>query len=247
MDKSSASFWRSLKPGDQVVLTDAQSVEDGMAQGKGTGGLHHQIKTITTIPELNGLCEWILFKLDSDDDLLLFAKIVDEEVDLRVYAPADDLDIGDRQDMIDDDQDWLFDFPEAEDDEDVPDVTELNFTREVERCFNIEGEDTNIVFFRKRQGELFGKVDVVPAESGVDNQMATIVEYATGEDVANTECLLLEIGATGDITVTYDEEEDEETTVETEARSESRGGLIEFYIGAPVRPSEVDILTTKES
>lgn len=244
MDKSSANFWRGLKPGDQVVLTDVQSVEEGMAKGLGTGGLHHQIKKVTTIKEMNGLCEWRLLKLDSEDDLILMVKIVDEEIDLRVYAPVGDVDIGDRQDMIDDDCLWLFEEP---DDPEGFEVTELKYSAELGQFVDIDGEEKEIFYARKRQGELYGRVEVQPAESGVENQIATVVEYSTGEDVPNTEIFLLETGTVGNIVIEYDEEEDEETTVETEVLSESRGGLIELFIGASVRPSEVDVLTTKES
>lgn len=244
MDKSSASFWRGLKPGDQVVLTDEQSVMEGLEKGLGTGGLHHQIKKVTTIKEMNGLCEWLLFKLDSEDELVLVVKIVDEDIDLGVYAPIGDVDIGDRQDMIDDGHLWLFEEPEDPDDFEV---TELNFTAEMLRFFGEGDDEKEVGFPRKRQGELFGTVDTQPAESGVENLMATVVEYATGEDVQNNEVLLLETGATGTIEIDYDEEEDEETTVETETRSESRGGLIELFTGTSVRSSEVDVLTTKES
>lgn len=241
MDKSSASFWRGLKPGDQVVLKDTQSIEDGMAQGRGTDGLHHQITKVTNIKELNGLCEWILLSLDSEDELMVMVKIVDEQIDLRIYAPAGDLEIGDRVDMLDDDQLWLFEPPEDEEDFEP---TELKFAAELTQYFDVDGKEVEAVFGRKRQGELYGGVTVTPKESGVENQIATVVEYSSGAEVPNQEALILETGTTGNIVIEYDEEEDEETTAESETRSESRGGLIELFIGTAIRSNEVEVLTT---
>lgn len=235
MDKSSPSFWRSLNPGDQIVLTDAQSIEESMAAGQGATGLHLQIKKVISVKEMNGLCEWILLKTDAEDERFVLAKIVDEELDLRLYRPAPDFPIGDRVDMLDDGLDFLFE----EFDEDT-EPAKMRFTRDLE-------DPDGVTYVRKRFGELYGTVSVTPEESGVDNQMATVVEYSTDEDVPDTEALLMETGVTGNIVIEYDEEEDEETTTETEVISESRGGLIELFVGTPVRTNEVEVLTTKES
>lgn len=243
--KHDPEFWQAVRPGDIIALTDEQAIQDSLEKGLGAEGMQYEVKRVTRIRELNELCEWLLFDLDSEEELRLMVKIVDNEIDIRIYFAAEEFRAGDRVDMLEQDCYWLFKEPE---DPDNFDPVELQFTEELEWSVPLDNDGVvdNVLFQQKGFGELFGKVTITPAESGMDNLVASVVELVTNEDVPNPELLIMETGAVGSIVIDYDEEEDKETTEETETDSERRGGLIELFVGTPINLSEVEVFSPKE-
>ncbi len=247
-DKTSPEFWRSINPGDSVVLTDEQSIQESLRRGEGADGLTYLVKSITAIPELNDLCEWRLLHLDDDeDDVRLLIKIVDQEVDLRVIF-AVGFDPGNRQDMIDNEEFWLFNQP---DDEENLELSKLTFADEFQWDAPVGGpigDGMVTATYRKKVQDFFGRGTVSPTESGVGDQIATVVEYVTEAECDNPEFLILEIGEVGAILIDEGYDEDDELVSEEQESTtdaESQGGYIEAFFGASIRTNEVAVLTIK--
>lgn len=246
-NKTSPEHWRNINPGDSVVLTDEQAIQESLRRDQGADGLTYLVQSVIKISELNGLCEWRLLKLDDEEqDVRLLIKIVDDEVDLRVVFGADGFESGNRQDMIDAEELWLFNEPE---DPDNFDLIELQFANEV--LWNVPvggptGDGMVEATYRKKVRDFYGRVFTDPPESGVGDQIATIVEYVTDADCDNPELLILETGEVGSILIEEDYDEDGEFISEeheTTTNAESQGGYIEVFFGALIRANEVSVLT----
>jgi hypothetical protein len=88
---------------------------------------------------------------------------------------------------------------------------------------NDEGQSQDVIYSQKPQGEMNAGVTVKPEQSGLpENMLATIVEYGAVKDCPYQELLLLERG---------DAENPD-------------GGLINLFLGSPIRTNEFSILFT---
>ena len=217
-EKESPRFWRELKPGSTISLNDVQALDDSMKTGLGPAARDHVVREIRSIKQLQGPVEWRLFNVEDGDERLWFlVKIVDPDVALRVYFEAEGFEPGTRSELIDREMSWLFQEPE---DPDNFRCNELAYAEEIIQGLEVEGEEKEIRFRIKPQGEQHGACTHEPRQSWPQVMMATVVEYATEEACANPELLLLELGG----------EESEE------------GGVITLLLGCDVRFSEVDVL-----
>ena len=215
MMDSSPKSWKSIKPSSTVTLTDSQSLKKDVA------GLVYSIKQILHIEESGKLCEWLFFRLIGDGDepeKWLMIKIVDDEIDLRVYTENPDFDGRNRQDLIDAQDFWVFQQP---DDPDNFRVNELKYTKSVNWDFL---DKTHSDYDLKGFGEMQGKVRISPLQTGQKKDLlASIAEYvAVGNSPKKNpvELIFLEIGSP-----------------ESEA-----GGLIRMLFGHAIRATEVDVL-----
>ncbi len=217
-EKENPQFWRELKPGSTISLNDAQALEDSMKTGLGVSARDYVVREIRSIVQLQGPVEWQLFNVEDGEERLWFlVKIVDTDIALRVYFEAEEFHPGTRSELIDREMSWLFQEPENPDDFRW---NELAYTEEIIQALEVEGEEKEVIFRIKPQGEQHGACTHEPRQSWPQVMMATVVEYSTAAACENPELLLLELGG----------EEGEE------------GGVITLLLGCDVRLSEVDVL-----
>ena len=128
MEQQDINYWTKAKVGDSIQLSDIQTIEQCMIEDRSTDGIYYPIKTIHTLKEMEGLCTWLLFELDENDDqLTVLVKSVENDTDIRVYYALPGVEPGSRQDMINEGFDWIFD----QDPQVCSDINELNFTQDI--------------------------------------------------------------------------------------------------------------------
>ncbi len=226
-EKTSPDFWREIKPGSTVTLTDEQSISASLELGLGMKGLDYVVKSILKIKEKQGLAEWLMFSLDDDEqEIYLVVKIVDQDLSVYVYYEPDEFDTGNRRDVIERGESWVFEEP--------PDIDnfkydDLEYSREIVLNFEIvnekgEEEEIEILFEMKGQGVLYGTCAHDPEQSGTENLMAAIVEYRTEDEYENPEAMILELGGAWS----------------------DEGGMITFMLGCTINLSEVDVLKSQK-
>lgn len=216
-EKRDAAYWRAVKPETTITLTDEQALRESV------NGELYIVKEVMTIRELSDLCEWIFLKLEGTGetpDSWLMVKIVDQELDLRVYfEDSESFEIGNREDMVERENLWLFQEPEDEEFE----YGDLQYAQHVGWDFpgDNEGDDPIHVDYNvKGGGEMQGKVSFDPRRQGQQSFIATIVEYDTSDETTCPEMLFIEVGDA-------DLEE---------------GGLIRMMFGNCIRPTEAEVL-----
>ncbi len=214
-DKDNPDFWRRMKPKSIVTLSDAQSLQDSMDEGKGPKPRDYVVKEIQSIKESSGLAEWLFFRLEGGSQpLWLMAKIVDRDMDVRIYFEAPGFAPGNRRDVLDAGMDWLFQPPPDRSDfglNDLAYTTEISFTEESGKV---------VPFRRKPQGDLYGESTYLPKRSGIDKLLTAVVEYGAVSECDNPELVLIEAG---------DENSPE-------------GGYIMLFQGCKANLTEVDVL-----
>lgn len=168
-DKNLPEFWRSIKQGDIITLTDIRTLDVARKQSQGVAGLDYAVKSVHRLVEAEGLAEWRLLELDCPHDsreLRLVAKIVDQELSLGTMEPLG-LAPGTREELLEQEMFFLFQAPPDEDDFDP---SELSYEKFIEN-------DDGYGWFQKPQGELLAEIDSIPEDSGTDGVVATVVEY----------------------------------------------------------------------
>ena len=225
LDKDNPSFWRDILPGSTVTINDEQAIADSIERGEGVSGRDYLVESIWKIRQEEGLAEWLLFKLDDDEqEVFLVAKIVDRSIDLYVFFEPDEFEPGNRRDIVDREDLWVFEEPK--DFEDFS-FDELEFVHEFRWIVDAGDEDDSgekeIEFRLKAQGILYGSCTRDPVQSGIDRMMASVAEFSTTDDYENPEVMIIELGG---------EKSDE-------------GGLISLMVGCPIRTAEVEVLKTQ--
>ena len=226
-DKRDAGYWRAVKPDTTITLTDDQALRESVS------GQNYIVKEVMHIRELTGICEWIFLKLEGLEDApssWLMVKIVDQELDLRVYfEDPDSFETGNREDMVANETLWVFQEPDDEEYE----YGDLKYAQHVGWDFpgdedgDPDGEivthqncDIHVDYNIKGGGEMQGKVTFDPRCSGQEDYIATIVEYDTSDETTCPEMMFIEVG---------DADIDE-------------GGLIRLMFGNSIRPTEAEVL-----
>ncbi len=230
-DKRDPAYWRAIKPDSTLTLTDEQALRADVC------GQSYLVKQVIKIREKSGICEWLLFEIEGQGDAFdswLMAKLVDQEVDIRVYFEPDpgDFESGNRNDMVEQDNLFLFQPPEDPDDFTCE---ELEYAKHIGWDFpgDEEGDDDIHVDYNVKVGELQGNVSYDPDNfrtatatvggtypSGQDELLATIVEFDTSDETTCPEMFVLEIGHPDN----------------------DEGGLIRLFFGNSINPTEVDVL-----
>jgi hypothetical protein len=247
MNLRDPKFWLKLQPGSVVTLKDEKSLLRDMS------GVETMIKRVLKLPESEGLCTWLLFELEeatAKATRWLMVKIVDAEIDFRIYRLPPKFERGNRYDLVFADENnpghWIFQEPEPEEVEEVeePDDDDMMPPGEI---FGEDDEeepegivlndlvytdvfDWNDQTYRKKAqgdfacGDFNGGPPVVelPKPSGIDyHQLATLAEYIADNDKAEeSEALVFEIGDADD----------------------DNGGLISLMVGYPLVETDLDIL-----
>lgn len=208
-------FWKGIKPGSTITLKDKQAIEDSMEKGNGMKGMDYMVKAVHRLKELNNLAQWTLFLLDDPEDIIwVMVKSVDEEIDLRVYFEHPQFEPGNRKDMINQENLWLFMEP------DNPSNFQFNDLIFTDR---IEIEDENegtLIYGQKGEKEMHCACESSLTPQEGNKSIATLVEYQAKKDCENPELLIFELGG----------------------EQGSEGGLIRLMLGCSLRPTEIDVL-----
>ncbi len=186
MDKSKPAFWKNVKPGDIVLLSDQQALQDSVEAGLGPKPLEYAVSNLTNVRDFNDFGNWLLIFLEPSQvkqELVLLCKMVDENLDLRLYYQTE-FQPGSRNDIIKRGDYFLFQQP-ADPASFQP--QELKFTAEL-----INGPNQ---WNMKGFGEIHGIATFRPLKSGLGEVIATVAEFelVKGES-ADTEVLILELG-----------------------------------------------------
>lgn len=212
-----ANDWLNLKAGSTLVLSDEQSLMDSKKRGFGLNPINFTVTRVTKIQEAKGLVTYIFVDIeDGVQPLRLMVKIVDENVDFRLYYKSEDFISASRQAVTERGDYWLFQKP-ADENNFTP--LDLKYTMDIKQT--IDGKD--IVYDRKPSGELSGIALENPVRAGLQNLLATITEYKTNQETENPELMLFEIGD----------------------KLNKSGGEISLYFGSPIHENEIQVLALK--
>ncbi len=217
-----AEFWRSIRPGSTISLTDKLAIEDSLSRSKGFKGRDYIVEQVRTIRQEDDFAQWLMFKLeDADQQIWLMAKIVDQHVGLLVYYEPDEFKPADRTDLVARGDYWLFQEPSDPNDFFA---NELNYSREIVWGIDVDGKERDVQYQMKGQRVLYGICTHNPAMVGLEGAMMAVVEYQTHDDDENPELLVLELGG----------------------EDNDRGGLISVMFGNTINFSEVEVLNLIE-
>lgn len=216
LTKRDAAYWKAIKPQTTLTLTDAQALRESV------DGQEYLVDRITKLKELNDACEWLLFTLigvDGAPDSTLMVKIAGKEIAIRVYFESSDFQPGNRQDMVDQSNLWLFQKPK---DPEHFLCSQLKYSKHVGWDFpgDEEGDSPIHVDYNVKVGEMQCSVAYEPHEIGQNSLLATMVEFDTSDKTTCPEMFLLEIGNV----------------------KNRHGGLIRMMFGNCIRSTEVDVL-----
>lgn len=215
LDIYDKKFWEGIHPGSTITLKDKQAIEDSMQRGTGMKGLDFTVRNAIQITELNNLAKWFLFMLDDPEDTIwIMVKFVDDELDLRVYFEHPQFMPGNRKDMIDQENYWLFMEPENPENFSMDD---LKFSDHIEI---VEDDGEALIYREKGFKEMHCTCEILPVQSKIKKKVATLVEYQTKQVCENPELLLFELGG----------------------QDSAEGGLIRLLLGCTLGPTEIDIL-----
>lgn len=171
--ETTAPFWRGVKPGDTITLSDPVTVFERMQAGKGTTPESYQVGFRISVK--NDLAEWIFLCVNEANLVFVIAKIVDGNISLMLMDQNPDWEPATRLEILGTDREFIFDLNSAQGN----DADTLHYVDRI----NHDLEIGQVVYHRKGQGEQNGTVHYNPIRSGVSGEIATIVEYATAEGV----------------------------------------------------------------
>ena len=189
LNDNTKEFWMGIKPNDIISLQDAQEIEGQMEEGKTVGETDYTVTSVNTV-EVEGdngiLAIYRFLNIETEEDaLLLMAKIVDNDIALRIYFKIDKFEPGDRYEVVERGDSWLFNEP---DDPTNFKFEELSYADVIERVIDEE----EVTFYQVPPGELYGTSKTDPPPSGLTDIFLTLVEYCTDSDLQNPYILALE-------------------------------------------------------
>lgn len=220
-DKDQPDFWRKLKAGSIITLSDQQTLEESVRRGQGVQPRDYVVDQVLDIRHIEGFAEWLLIRMqDEDDEQYLVIKIVDNSLEARVFfEPGEDVfQPGTREDMISSGDFWLFQEPENPE---QFEFDKLQFADSFNWTFlDDQDEEVEVEYQIKQTGVLYADAVYRPSQEGLRPMFATWIEYKSAEDVPNPEAVIMELGG----------EEKEE------------GGWITVMFGCKVNLTEIDVL-----
>jgi len=219
-DVNDPEFWQEIAPGSIITLKDEQTIEDSMKKNLGAKPIDYIVSKVRRIEEQDGMVQWTLCLLkDPDQRIWFMAKSVDRNIDFRAYYEPDEFRPGNRRDMVENGNLWLFQEPR---DVNNYKLSELEFTTAIDRETEVHGSTRQVSYEQKSQGVLYGSMTSDPAETGFERGVFTAVaEYVTGDSaVQNPELLLLEMGG----------------------EAGSNGGLINLLLGASLTATDFEVV-----
>jgi len=160
--------WKNLKAGKKLKIIDTEFT----------------INSVLNIREQNNLGSAVLLKMeDARGFFHLFAKIVDNNIDVRLYNEIEWIGFGDRQRLLNEGHQKLFIAPTGPY---VP--SDLQWAESIELNIN----DVSVAYDKKYTWH--GEAESNPKESGLGIRMVSITEYAATKSVENPEIIIIELG-----------------------------------------------------
>jgi len=193
-DKIQAKFWLQVKPGDIVLLSDKQALEDSMKAGLGVKPLKYSVDSIVSITDFDGLATWRLFHMKSADvsqELLMTVKVVDRLFDVLLYYQTD-FQPGSREDIVRRGDLFLFQKP----------TDPTNYApKDLLFTDSLEKDGCRWVV---KLGSFHGEAKFTPDKTGVGDLFATMTEYSLTSGVTDDkELLIVELGKDNGLITLY--------------------------------------------
>ena len=209
------SFWPDVHVGSVVLLKDEQSLQHSMELGLGLKPMEYVVLQRWQVEEVNELGSWWMYQLQQpagEPELWLVVKIVDDNVDLRVYYVPEGMLVGNRVDQLNAGNDWLF-LPGYE--------NQPLIERPFAQTINYYGEGADEVIYGNKGVTYGADVDVtVLGGVGLAQLDGLVTEYLANRECPDTELLLIEIGDAED----------------------PDGGSISLLMGCPVGTQDLDVI-----
>jgi len=188
-DKTSPNFWRNIRKGAFLELSDEETLLESMEDSQGADGVTFELLEDPQHIVIEDVCEFYIYNLEakSKTDIILIATIIGDDVELKAYfEDADIVQADDRKGHVDRGDFWIFEEPEDVDDFEI---TDLEFAQK------IEFDDST--YEMKRLGTMHGSFN------GEDGMMASIAEYTLTEqsednETNNSELMVYEYGDVDD-------------------------------------------------
>lgn len=234
-DKEKVSFWQNVQPGNFITVSASEVMMRSSVIGQGFAPIEREVNQIYVMKEMNGLAEWRAFHLADDPDYdWIWVKIVDDNVDVKLCweNEPEDYTPGDRQDMVEEDNAWLFSSESIDAYLDSQNVDVLMYTPEMQTMRHMENiNDSNdaqmFAFGKKGNMEFNCSCEEIPDLSGTPDLLATVAEYVSDDpNCPDPELIVFEMGA-------------EESDVSDENK---RGGLIRILHGMNISLAEIEVL-----
>lgn len=171
-DKDSALYWHTISVKDILSIT---AVPTGVTD----------FTVINTFDiSVENIEDWRFIQATNalDYEIWLVIRLVEGESLISLHEKVSGFVSGNREDMINQGDDWLFTPPS---DLSNYQIIYLNYAKELRQG--------DIFFPQKTYGEVHGKCFMYP-DLGNTELMATISEYYTEQDVLEKEVIILEVG-----------------------------------------------------
>ena len=232
-------YWESITLNSQVNLSDTAALEASQSEGRGLQGMEYSVKEITVITEKDyfckrpGLCRWILLKLVHPNQVLyLCAKIIGDDVELRMYYNPESIIVGNREEQVNAQNVFMFENYEPHC---LNDLLGLRYAKQINWTFDFGNGPEEVIFSQKGGIELQGEAIHIASDFS-SNNMATVSEYLAETETPESEIMIVEIGpfpASGHSG--YSPEL-------SKIKDSKRGGEILFLVGNMVNEFEISIV-----
>ena len=184
------AFWQSVHKGDivQILRRDVANTYGGICAVPVSAYWEFVITSVFEITSKN--IDWRVYCLgEQGSHWWLIARVIDNIVSLYMYYETEEIEAGERQNIIDGGNQWLFEEPSNVDNFDV---ASLEFARQFE-CMD---ENGNLQTYKiDESGEIYGViVDISGDLTDLTSEFVSIAPYSTDADCENTEALIIETG-----------------------------------------------------
>jgi hypothetical protein len=216
----SLRFWRNLKPGSTIILTDEQTLQDMIETGESIStGRDYHVEEVWRIRESRDVAEWQFFRIRSphdEDATWLLIKSAGEQLSAGMYFEADGFQSGTRRELLDRNFYWVFNEPR---DRSSFQLLDLNYASHLYFNLELDGEIREVEFAKLGNLEFHGHVSIDPPQRDMEKMIGTVAEYETMLPVPNPRVLFFEAGLPS-----------------------QDGGFIRMLQGAGIRLSDLEVL-----
>jgi hypothetical protein len=226
MDKYKENYWNKIKVGSIIQLDDTQTLEFLLENGMpvSSNGADFEVVRVKDLSLNDDSVKMKLVYIQLDDILwYLVVHNVENEITLKIYYQPDDIDFGNRQDLLDSDCYYLWEEPE---DVDNIVLTDLVFSTEI---------DEDGIIYKSLIGAMHG----TSVEVGEKDNFATVVELSTETECEDKDFLIIEV-----CNVEVEEQlEDGYLVGGPIVNIDTSNSFVMFLRGCSVQMNDVEVLT----
>ena len=226
MDKYKANYWNKIKVGSIIQLDDTQTLEFLLENGHpvSSNGADFEVVRVKDLSLNDGSVRMKLVYIQLDDILwYLVVHNVENEITIKIYYQPDDMDFGNRQDLLDADCHFLFEEP-ADADNIVPE--DLVFATQI---------DEGGTIYKSSVGIMHG----TSVEKDEEDDFATVIELSTETECEDKDFLIIEV-----CNVEVEEQvEDGYLVGDPTIDIDSSNSFVMFLRGCSVQINDVEVLT----